>query len=121
MEFKIVGIASCDHHFSHAPKVSNGPADTYGEHVFLELRSVPYGSDQFGPQILIRFFENPLENVIVEESASKIVIHLPLERFDRFYKMICEAIFDNRYTLILKTHGQQKLTLAIFSFVPFYA
>ena len=117
MDYKLVGIAHCEFKFIHSP--SKGFVlfkDPYQSLVTLELRT-----EQFGAPVLIRFFEKAPDNVIAEESGSKVLIGMPISHFAGFYALLQEAFNTNKYTVKLKTIGQGTLTLAKFDFLPIYS
>ena len=114
MTYKIVAIANCKFKFEHRPRgyLALPEEGISGSGISMELVS-----DQIEPPIFLYFLEATAENVVMENTATEIVIHLPISSFNGFYAFLRYALDGNRYTVNLTFDSRSGWSFANFDFI----
>jgi hypothetical protein len=83
-----------------------------GSGIILELVS-----DQIVPPIFLHFLEATAVNVVVENTTTQIVIHLPISSFNGFYNVLRHTLDNRRYTVNLTIDSRDGWSFANFDFI----
>jgi len=114
MNYKIIAIASCKFKFEHRPKgfLAKPEEGISGSVITMELVS-----DKIVPPIFLYFLEATAEKVVMENTTTQIVIHLPISSFNGFYSFLHDALGGNRYTVNLTIDSKSGWSFANFDFI----
>jgi hypothetical protein len=96
--------------FEYAPTEAN-PRGQFSSWIILEV---------WGPSyvVFLNFGDEYLNSLVAKETELKVAVNVPVKHFAGIYTMLQEALTDNKYSVKLKTPGQDNLRSARLEFTP---
>ena len=120
MKYTVTGMGSCDFVYYNYANSEYSAKIILKLVMFKELLASSYVPGMaVWPvnETVLTFWDIVPSAVVPEETQEKVSINLPVNSFDIFYKMLCEAIYEKKYRLDLNIIGKGDMTLAKFEFI----